>query len=64
MRGTRISLSLPLLGNTSEIPFIFQPEQRKYALGIKKGFFDVGQEFDITVDKKNYKGEVCSLPFI
>ena len=31
---------------------------------IKKGYFEVGQEFDITVDKKNYKGEVCSLPFI
>ena len=31
---------------------------------IKKGYFDVGQEFDITVDQKNYKGEVCSLPFI
>ena len=31
---------------------------------IKKGFFDVGQEFDITVDQKNYKGEVCALPFI
>ena len=31
---------------------------------IKKGYFDVGQEFTITVDQKNYKGEVCSLPFI
>tara|TARA_Y100001980_G_C14538110_1_gene315221 strand:+ start:771 stop:1901 length:1131 start_codon:yes stop_codon:yes gene_type:complete len=31
---------------------------------IKKGYFDVGQEFDITVDEKNYKGEVCALPFI
>ena len=31
---------------------------------IKKRYFEVGQEFDITVDQKKYKGEVCSLPFL
>ncbi len=31
---------------------------------INKGYFEVGQIFDISVNQKNYKGEVCSLPFI
>ena len=31
---------------------------------IKKGYFEVGQEFDITINQKKYKGEICSLPFV
>ena len=31
---------------------------------IKKGYFEVGQKFDIIINQKKYKGEVCSLPFI
>ncbi len=31
---------------------------------ISKGYFDVGQKFEITINQKNYVGEVCSLPFI
>tara|TARA_B100001248_G_scaffold242511_1_gene210107 strand:+ start:98 stop:1207 length:1110 start_codon:yes stop_codon:yes gene_type:complete len=45
---------------------VFSPTFNK-VLGIamiKKGYFEVGQKFDITINQKKYKGEVCSLPFI
>ncbi len=45
---------------------VFSPTFNK-VLGIamiKKGYFEVGQEFDIIINQKKYKGEVCSLPFI
>ncbi len=31
---------------------------------IKKGYFELGQKFDIIINQKKYKGEICSLPFI
>ncbi len=45
---------------------VFSPTFNK-VLGIamiKKGYFGVGQKFDIIINQKKYKGEVCSLPFI
>ena len=45
---------------------VFSPTFNK-VLGIamiKKGYFEVGQEFDIIINQKKYKGEICSLPFI
>ena len=47
---------------------VFSPNPKhKQVIGIamiQKGYFEVGQEFDIFIDKKKYQGEVCSLPFI
>ncbi len=45
---------------------VFSPTFNK-VLGIamiKKGYFEAGQKFDIIINQKKYKGEVCSLPFI
>ncbi len=45
---------------------VFSPTFNK-VLGIamiNKGYFEVGQEFDIIVNQKKYKGEICPLPFI
>ena len=45
---------------------VFSPTFNK-VLGIamiKKGYFEAGQKFDILINQKKYKGEVCSLPFI